>query len=146
MKYLLDTNILLIYLRDKPRRVKIEQAYQLFDTANTLIISVVSVGEIKSIAKRNYWGQRKLANLNDILNTLIIADINSEDVIEMYAEIDTYSQGKLKNNPLLITARNMGKNDLWIAATANVLDANLITTDKDFNHLDGTFLKLITIK
>jgi len=57
MKYLLDTNILLIYLRDKPRRVKIEQAYQLFDTANTLIISVVSVGEIKSIAKRNYWGQ-----------------------------------------------------------------------------------------
>ena len=36
----------------------------------------------------------------------------------------------------------MGKEDLWIAATASVLNAILITTDKDFQHLDNEFIKL----
>jgi len=36
----------------------------------------------------------------------------------------------------------MGKNDLWIAASASFLKAELITTDKDFNHLDGNYIKL----
>ncbi len=41
-----------------------------------------------------------------------------------------------------MSARNMGKNDIWIAATASVLDATLLTTDKDFNHLDGEFFQV----
>lgn len=40
------------------------------------------------------------------------------------------------------SSRNIGKNDLWIAATASVLNIPLITTDKDFLHLDKIFLKL----
>ena len=40
----------------------------------------------------------------------------------------------------------MGKNDLWIAATVSVTNATLVTTDKDFNHLDKTYLKLVTVK
>ena len=36
----------------------------------------------------------------------------------------------------------MGKNDLWIAATASVLDLTLLTTDKDFDHLKDVFLDL----
>jgi predicted nucleic acid-binding protein len=39
----------------------------------------------------------------------------------------------------------MGKNDLWIAATASVLDIPLMTTDNDFTHLDAVFLKLIKL-
>lgn len=31
----------------------------------------------------------------------------------------------------------MGKNDLWIAATAITYNIPLITTDADFDHLDG---------
>lgn len=34
----------------------------------------------------------------------------------------------------------MGKNDLWIAATAHVLGAHVLTTDKDFDHLAPHFL------
>jgi len=37
----------------------------------------------------------------------------------------------------------MGKNDLWIAATAHVIKAHLFTTDNDFNHLDPSYIKLI---
>lgn len=40
----------------------------------------------------------------------------------------------------------MGKNDLWIAATASAFDITLVTTDKDFNHLDGKFIKLKLIE
>jgi len=36
----------------------------------------------------------------------------------------------------------MGKNDLWIAATAKVADAILITIDSDFNHLNGKFIQV----
>jgi len=146
MNYLIDTNILLTYLRDTETRSKIEKLYNPFGQENNPLISVVSIGEVKSIAKRNYWGQKKLALLEDILNSLIIIDINSEDVIEIYAEIDAYSQGKLKENPLPMTARNMGKNDLWIAASCYVTKATFLTTDKDFEHLDKTYFPVITIE
>ena len=142
MDYLLDTNIILIYLRGKAERTIIEAQYDPFGVQNNPIISVVTVGEIKSIAKRNYWGTRKLDLLNNILNSLIITDINSRDVIEAYAEIDAFSQGKLKERPLNTSARNMGKNDLWIAATAHVTKATLLTMDKDFGHLKGVYLEL----
>lgn len=36
----------------------------------------------------------------------------------------------------------MGKNDLWIAATAAVTNTRLLTSDKDFNHLNGVFIDL----
>ncbi len=44
-----------------------------------------------------------------------------------------------------MSARNMGKNDLWIAATAHVLGAKLLTTDADFNHLNEVFLDLMKV-
>jgi len=40
------------------------------------------------------------------------------------------------------TAKNMGKNDRWIAATASVPDVDLLTSDKDFEHLDGACIRL----
>jgi len=145
MNYFLDTNILLTYLRDNEKRQIIEEEYDPFGPSNNPLISVVSIGEIKSIAKRNYWGIKKLSILESILNSLIVIDINSEDVIEAYAEIDAFSQGKLKDNPLSMTSRNMGKNDLWIAASCRVTKSSLITTDKDFNHLDKTYFTLFCI-
>ncbi len=39
----------------------------------------------------------------------------------------------------------MGKNYLWIAATAFALDVPLITTDGDFDHLDEIFIKVLKI-
>ena len=39
----------------------------------------------------------------------------------------------------------MGKNDIWIAATASVLKSTLITTDKDFDHLNNRFLEVVYI-
>lgn len=64
------------------------------------------------------------------------------EIISKYGEIDAYSQGKLKRKKSPFTSRNMGKNDLWIAATSSVYDLILITTDNDFDHLDKEYIKL----
>lgn len=146
MNYLLDTNILLLYVRDQKTRKYVEERYDPFGKENNPIISVVTIGEIKSIARRNGWGKQKIKLLEDILNNLIIADINAEDVIEMYAEVDTYSQGKLKSKPLGVSARNMGKNDLWIAATCQVTQSVLLTTDGDFDHLHEAYFEVAKVK
>lgn len=73
-------------------------------------------------------------------------DIRFQPIIDAYAEIETFSQGKHKAKSLGTTARNMGKNDLWIAATTFTTKAALITTDKDFHHLDQSFIDLKWIK
>ena len=39
----------------------------------------------------------------------------------------------------------MGKNDLWIAATAAFLGTTLVTTDNDFNHLKDEYLSVISV-
>ncbi len=145
MKYLLDTNILIIYLRDRKTKTHIESTFQPFDLPNVPLVSIVSVGELKSFALRNKWGEKRLSNLDIFLEQVIIVDINSHDIIERYANIDTFSQGKLKGQPLSSSARNMGKNDLWIAATASVANATLLTTDKDSEHLNKNYLTLETV-
>ncbi|MFK7908194.1 MAG: type II toxin-antitoxin system VapC family toxin [Chitinophagales bacterium] len=142
MNYLLDTNLILIYLRDNQQSRNIESDLNLLSGEHNLIVSVVSVGELKSIAKRNRWGNRKILNLVNTLSDFLISDINTEPILEKYAEIDTFSQGKLKEKPVRFSSRNMGKNDLWIAATASVYNIELLTTDKDFEHLENEYLKL----
>jgi len=142
MRYLLDTNILIHYIRRSLLGREVDSRYLPFVTPNEPFVSVVSVGELKSIARQNQWGERKVATMELFLSKMLRADINAESIIEAYAEIDAYSQNKLFTRPLPLTARNMGKNDLWIAATASVLDATLLTTDADFEHLNGVFLKV----
>lgn len=146
MNYVLDTNILLIYLREPETKKLIEEKYDPLGSGNNPVISIVTVGEIRSIAKRNYWGAKRLATVEEIMSKLIITDINYEDLIEMYAEIDAFSQGTIKEKPLGMSARNMGKNDLWIAATAVITGSKLMSTDNDFDHLNETYLDLIKIK
>jgi len=91
-------------------------------------------------------GQRRIKILQIFLQKFLIADINSRDIIKRYGEIDAFSQGKLKNIPLGNSSRNMGKNDLWIAATTYITNSKLITSDKDFRHLNVKYLDLILIK
>jgi tRNA(fMet)-specific endonuclease VapC len=147
MKYVLDTNILLHYLRASNIALQIDVKYNpLNSNVNEAIVCVVSVGELKAIAKMNHWGRTRLEQLELLLDELIVTDIHTEDMLERYAEIDAFSNGKLMGRSLGMSSRNMGKNDLWIAATASLLDATLLTTDQDFNHLHNEFLQVACIK
>jgi tRNA(fMet)-specific endonuclease VapC len=139
MVYVLDTNIVLLSLGNAKFNAHFVQVYQ--PHQNDMVLSAVSEGELLSLALQRNWGSNKRRQLVRALQQLVIYPIKVQTVMEAYAEIDAYSQGKLTSKPMPagISARNMGKNDLWIAATAAVTDATLLTADHDFSHLDGVF-------
>ena len=147
MVYILDTNILIYLIRENPF-VRAELYNRgIFEIENTVSVSIASFGEILSFALQNNWGERKKDNLENLILNLRPIPIIKREMVDAYAEIDTYSKGKLTNRPLPVglTARNMGKNDLWIAATAYLTQAILITNDNDFDHLDGVYFKIIKL-
>lgn len=145
MIYLLDTNIIVAYLRNNLTAEIIDKKYSPLKKEFKPSISVVTLGELKSLALKNSWGNRRIENLKELLEEIIIVDINAEDILQKYAEIDAFSQGRLEGRVSNFTARNMGKNDIWIAATASVLDATLLTTDSDFDHLHEEFLQVAKV-
>jgi tRNA(fMet)-specific endonuclease VapC len=151
MRFLFDTNILVHLIRQTPSIYPILERLEVFRETNQIFISIISVGEIKAFAKLNNWGFSKNQQLKHVLALLAVVPITDNEpnsiITDRYAQLDAYSQGKLENNalPKGMSARNMGKNDLWIAATAQLLDATLLTTDKDFEHLNNVFLNIVTI-
>lgn len=142
MVYMFDSNVLLHYLRQSAVAEHIEKIFDPFGDGNESWLCVVCKGELRSIGLQNKWGVQRRQRLEELMDDFYPADIFAEDIIDRYAEIDAFSQGKLPSQPLGLSARNMGKNDLWIAATASVLGATLLTTDADFDHLDGVYLRL----
>lgn len=145
--YILDTGVLVGYIRGADYAKYIELEYSIAEPPNMAVISVVTVGEILSLASQFGWGQRNRNIMQTLLSDFPIVQINDQRIIEQYADIDAFSQGKHPSIklPQGITARNMGKNDVWIAATGSVLQATLLTIDAGFSHLDKQFLPVIYI-
>ncbi|MDN3579435.1 type II toxin-antitoxin system VapC family toxin [Mucilaginibacter flavus] len=144
MNLLLDTNIIFYIIRSRDFAGILN--YINPDKAK-LYISVATEAELKSLAIRNRWGQNRVALLDEFLEQINIIDI-SQSHINTYAEIDTFSQ---RLNPgftgyLFDTPRNMGKNDLWIATLCALLGLKLLTTDADFDHLNGVFFEVQKMK
>ncbi|MGB0839224.1 MAG: type II toxin-antitoxin system VapC family toxin [Chitinophagales bacterium] len=148
MNYLLDTNIIIIYSKNKEKSRRIETDYKIFAKENNLSISIVSVAEINSIIHQFQIGDKRRKGIDKILENVTRLDISYEEILKRYEDIDAFSQGRHRSKKSNFSAKNMGKNDLWIAATASAFNITLVTTDKDFDHLDGEFidLKFIDIK
>lgn len=122
----LDTNILVHWLRGKDAGTKLRADYALGSRTPRPIVPVVVKAEIKSLALQFNWGTEKQEALDQLVRELPVAEISSEQVISAYAELDNAARKR---------GRRMGKNDLWIAAIAKVQDAVVLTTDQDFDDL-----------
>ena len=136
LQYLLDTNILLAWIRFGVLQAFLQASYQLDTISPAPIISIVTEAELRSLAIQNQWGLDKQQKLKTWIRRLIAVPIPYKNIIEAYVEIDSYSNAQ---------GRRMGKNDLWIAATARIEDATILTTDKDFDHLPQSMVKHIYI-
>lgn len=134
--YLLDTNILVHLIRGKTVGQTIDARFGLRGSLNRCIISVVTVGEMYSLARKWAWGPNKTTELQRLLGQLVWVDINHPDILNAYGELDDASNR---------AGRSMGKNDVWIAATTKVAGMTLLTTDGDFDHLNPTHLTRIRI-
>jgi tRNA(fMet)-specific endonuclease VapC len=144
MNLLFDTNILFYISRDTSGYKVIEK----MNPNNKIVyVSNANIAEIESISFQNSWNKTKIKRLELFLENVRIIEM-SDTFIQTYVEIDAFSQRKHPNitEYLHNSPRNMGKHDLWIAATASLLNLQLVTTDQDFQHLEDTFLNLRLIK
>ena len=107
---------------------------------------MIVAAELEAFALKLDWGYQKIYAMRIILERFKPISI-SEELIPDYAFLDAYSQGKLKDSTLPpgLSARNMGKNDLWIAATALYFDVELYTADNDFNHLISAGVRVVKV-
>lgn len=146
MAYILDTNILIHKSRNSVIWDYVNQHYLRNKLKHEARISIVSAAEVQVFARRNNWGKPRLRELSKLLKILDPIKFN-DDVVEKYIQLDLYSQNAHKSLklPKPFNARNMGKNDLWIAATAATYQLPLITTDQDFQHLNDVFLDIIYV-
>ena len=140
---LLDTNILIHLVRGNAIAQQVK-SYVGNLTEPQLFLSVVNIAEAESLVVQWKWPNDKVERLKKLMNSFIAIDIeqNNSEMLEAYVNIDAFSQGKTNapnGQPLHNSSRNMGKNDLWIAATAYAMDAQLLTTDGDFDHLNTSF-------
>lgn len=146
MRYTLDTNILLLYVRDKEARKFIEDSYAPFHNENESMISIVSIGEIMVLASANNWGENKLKLVQRLIDKLIIIELTYEEILDKYIEIEEYNRNIHSSKKRSGSHIKMCKNDIWIAATAMATNTSLLTSDKDFQHLNKEFLDVIFVQ
>lgn len=137
--YCLDTNILLALIRGRELGRRIDETFGLSSSPQLHTISIVSHGELLTLADRNRWGESKLAVLERALKEFVTVDIAGTRIIQAYRHIESL------NAAVSSGAVRMGKNDIWIAATAMIAQQPLITTDHDFDHLNGESLKVFWV-
>lgn len=147
---LIDTCVVIHIIRQSNTGINCIATLKGFDPNPNIIISVVTKGELESFAKQNKWGQNKLTQLNNFINQATYIDIENADqaLLDAYSNIDAFSKRKIvdkSGNLLKGSAIKMGKNDIWIAATASAINIPVLTTDGDFDHLNGTMINVIKV-
>ena len=131
VRYLLDTDILLAYIRAGKLGQYVEDTYAIRASAFHPLICVVTVGEIRAFAPRNNWGQDKIATMNELLEELVWVDIADPQVLDAYVEV-------VNSRPKGFT---IPQNDMWIAAAACATKAVLLTTDDHYDYLAGRLIE-----
>lgn len=110
---------------------RVRKLYQPLVIEPSPLISVITEGELRSLAIPFNWQAQKLDQMGYYLGYFKRVSIDQPEILKAYAVIDAHGQR---------TGHPLGKNDVWIAATASVTGARLLTTDKDFDALDPLFL------
>ncbi len=133
---LLDTNIVIFLVRGGPLGQTIDRRFQLRARPERPPVSVVTLGEALAFARQRGWGAARIERLRELLRELVPVNLNSQPVLERYAEISEF----LRRN-----GRTLSDNDVWIAACASAAEATLLTTDRDFDPLAGQYLDRVWI-
>lgn len=123
---LLDTSLLIHLLGATALGARAASEHSLRSRSERPLISIVTVGEALAFARKRGWGAPRVTTLRELIQQLVIVDIHSDEVLQNYAAFDAFCEAH---------GRALGKNDLWIAATAAAAGALLLTTDKDFDPL-----------
>ncbi|MDE0206706.1 MAG: type II toxin-antitoxin system VapC family toxin [Candidatus Tectomicrobia bacterium] len=148
-RFLLDTSLLLGFIRQTPWALWTREEFKLGAEEVIAFTSVICRGEILALAEKNGWGSERRTRLERVLNEVPTLEISGRTVLDAYARIDAWTHGRSvkspHNAPPPKPAVSMKQNDIWIAATAHASEATLLSTDKDFQHLNGVWIEFFHI-
>lgn len=141
MSYLLlDTCIISGIIKQDPPTVQALQNEFAPTSARPYAVSIVTRAELAVMAYLNNWGAARAQLMAKLLSQCLEIPIASDDVVQTFAELEAFRRNKpVPGRPRIGSAVAMGENDVWIAATAYVLGAELLTADGDFDHLNGVY-------
>ena len=97
------------------------------------IVSVVSLAELRGFAARNNWGKRRMSWLRSLYSLVNVIPIDRGPLLDEYVTLKNHQQ---------TIGQELGVHDTWIASTAKVLSATLVTADSDFRRLDTNYLSV----
>lgn len=91
MKIVLDTNVLIQWVRGSDAWFNLRSQYDIENPQTNCFISAVTAGEILALAKRLGWGDQKMNVLDDIFQRLTIVTVDYSNILDVYAELDHFS-------------------------------------------------------
>ncbi len=148
-RFLLDTGMLLGFVRNTPWALRVRTEFNLGNKETMVFTSVVCQGELLALAEKRGWGEGRRDQLDQVLHGFPALDINKQPILRAYALIDAWTHGNSVVSPGQTPppkpAVPMKQNDLWIAATAHESKATLLSTDKDFEHLNDVWIKFVYV-
>ncbi|MBK6639299.1 MAG: type II toxin-antitoxin system VapC family toxin [Rhodocyclaceae bacterium] len=131
MIYLLDTNILIYLIKNRPASV----AHRVNDLpgGTTLGMSFVTYAELLKGAERSTRKPDVLRQLDRLLRIVPVYFETNQNFCRHYA---------IQANRLRSAGTPVGCNDLWIACHALMLEATLVTNNqREFARIDGLRLE-----
>lgn len=127
-KYLLDTNILIYTIKNRP-----EQVRKIFNQhAGQMAISTITQGELTFGAERSIQPEKNLADIEGLIARLLVLDFDSE-AANHFGQIraELYSQGQ-----------PIGPYDMMIAGHTRSKGLILVTNNtKEFERVHGLRLE-----
>lgn len=126
MIYMLDTNILIYLMKNKPLAVA-ERVAKL-TSQDQLVMSFVTYAELLKGANRSNNPPQALAKIAQIIQRIAV----------LYPDNKTCEFYGVWSNKLKQQGTPIGNNDLWIACHALACNAVLVTHNvKEFKRIDG---------
>ncbi len=132
IRLILDTNILVQAVRANAVWDAIKARFDPMMIDPRPGYCCVTEGELRAFAKINGWDTRKVNQMEFLLGYFEALSIEEPEVMNAYSHVDFESRK---------VGRKMGKNDLWIAATALANKLTLLTTDLDFDHISPMLIR-----
>ena len=129
MRYMLDTDICIYIIKQKP--ISVFQKFEAL-SVGSVAMSLVTYGELQFGALRSNHAKKALDILDELAAYIPISAMPI-DTAKEYADIRAN-----------LTARGtlIGNNDLWIAAHARILGLTLVTNNlKEFTRVENLTLE-----
>lgn len=131
MIYMLDTNILIYLIKNKPPAIATH--INALDTNAALYMSFFTYAELLKGAERSTRKAQVLRQLNQLTQTIPVQYDTNPRLCEHYAT--QFTQLKEDGTPI-------GANDLWIGCHALSMDATLVTHNlREFKRITGLRLE-----